>query len=280
MPDKAIFVAKVMNWIDRQMSSLGGAVDANLADLLSFVRRHRVGVYGTIIFHLLIAIIILTFKLGSLQTQNNLPVVINFEKEAIPPEILKQEIKKEMEQLRRELAKVNYTKTDLKNAAADVSSEKKDLDKSLTDDRNTKTDELYDEAKRLQERLEAGKSNLEKLEQGNNAIQPSAGQEMSPKSSKAPNPGKVLVNYSLGGRKAFRLPVPAYTCEGGGEVKVIIEVNRIGYVTSARVDNSNSSSDDCLWEGALRSARMSRFLAQEGGSNSQTGFILYRFIPQ
>lgn len=269
-----------MNWIDKQMASLGEVAEHKFSSLASFIRRHRMGVYGTIIFHLIIAIVILTLKLGSLHTQYNQPVVINFEKEAIPPEILKQEIKKEMAQLKQELAKVNYSKMDFRNAAADVSSESKDLNKSLTDDRNTKTDELYDEAKKLQERLDAGKANLEKLEQGENAVQPPAGQEVAKKATKATNPGKVLVNYSLGGRKAFRLPVPAYTCEGGGTVKVLIEVNQQGYVTSAKVDNSSSSSDDCLWDGALRSARSSRFQIQEGGASSQSGFILYRFIPQ
>ncbi len=269
-----------MNWIDKQMAALGGAVENRFSSLASFLRRHRVGVYGTIIFHLLIVVGVLTVKLGSIHHLNDQSVVINFEKESVPPEILKQEIKKELDQLKQELAKVNYAKADFRNAAADVSDKSKDLDKSLPDDRNTKTDELYDEAKKLQERLEAGKANLEKLEQGDNAMQPPAGKENVKKPAKSPNPGKVLVNYDLGGRKAFRLPVPAYTCEGGGEVKVIIEVNRQGYVTSAKVDNGSSSPDDCLWEGALRSAKLSRFQIQEGGPASQSGFILYRFIPQ
>jgi len=268
-----------MNWIDRKMALLGGAVERRARDLGLFCGKHRVGIYGTIIFHLLLVILFLTLKLTSLSEQNKSPISIEFEKEQTDPVLLKQEILQEMAQLRQEIAALGSS--DLRNASADVSSESKTDKQPLSDDRETKADKLYDEARQLQERLEAGKANLAKLEDGEDAEQEPKGQEPSHKTGKVVAAGKVLVNYDLGGRKAFRLPVPAYTCQGGGEVKVIIEVSKQGYVVNARVEGKNSNADECLWISALKSARMSRFQIIDNPTTGQTsGYILYRFIPQ
>ena len=261
------------------MSSLGGAVESNLRNLGLFFRRHQVGIYGTIIVHLLLAILFLSLKLTTISQENKNPILISFEKEQINPDIVKEEVLREMAELKRQIAA--FDKTDLRNASADISDKSKSDNQPLSDDRDTKADKLYDEARALQEKLEAGKANLAKLEEGEDAIQEPKGQESGSKKGKVASPGKVLVNYDLGGRKAFRLPVPAYTCEGGGEVRVIIEVNKQGYVVNARVEGKSSNADECLWTSALRSAKMSRFQIIENPTASQaSGYILYRFVPQ
>ena len=80
--------------------------------------------------------------------------------------------------------------------------------------------------------------------------------------------GRVTVSFSLVDpvRHARHLVVPAYQCEGGGEVVVRITVNRAG--------------DDCMRETAVRAARNSVFDINDAAPARHTGTITYIFIPQ
>jgi len=94
--------------------------------------------------------------------------------------------------------------------------------------------------------------------------------------------GRVTVSFSLVNplRTAVNLYIPAYRCQGGGEVAVNIVVNRNGNVTSAAVDRSQSSSDACLTEMAVTAAYASRFNLDPSAPESQKGTIYYIFIAQ
>ena len=73
------------------------------------------------------------------------------------------------------------------------------------------------------------------------------------------------------------LEVPAYQCEGGGEVVVGITVNPSGEVVAAKVA---SGGDDCMREAALEAARNSLFNIDDSAPARQSGTITYLFIPQ
>lgn len=91
--------------------------------------------------------------------------------------------------------------------------------------------------------------------------------------------GRVTVSFSLKNpvRQSVDLSVPAYRCEGGGEVVVAIVVNRAGEVVSARVAEGG---DDCMREAALHAARVSSFNIDSSAPARQQGTITYTFIPQ
>lgn len=78
-------------------------------------------------------------------------------------------------------------------------------------------------------------------------------------------------------RTSRSLNIPAYRCEGGGDVVVEITVNRAGEVVNARVQ---SGGDECMRESALRAARVSRFNIDQSAPARQQGTITYIFIPQ
>ena len=96
--------------------------------------------------------------------------------------------------------------------------------------------------------------------------------------------GPSVVSYSLDGRKASRLSIPAYRCMGGGEVTVLITVDPQGNVLNAKIYDDVSSSDPCLREFAVRAARLSRFSALPQNKirelPRQKGEIVYKFIAQ
>jgi hypothetical protein len=62
---------------------------------------------------------------------------------------------------------------------------------------------------------------------------------------------------------------------------VLIEVNQEGSVVSASVDATKSSyTDACLADEALASAYLCKFSAKSAAPKKQSGWIVYRFIPQ
>ena len=91
--------------------------------------------------------------------------------------------------------------------------------------------------------------------------------------------GRVTVSFSLTDPVRTRryLEVPAYQCEGGGEVVVGITVNPSGEVVAAKVA---SGGDDCMREAALEAARNSLFNIDDSAPARQSGTITYLFIPQ
>ena len=92
--------------------------------------------------------------------------------------------------------------------------------------------------------------------------------------------GPSVVSYTLDGRKASHLKIPAYRCYGAGDVTVIITVNNSGAVVAAKVMDEISADDKCLRDFAVRAARLSRFSASQTAPANQKGEILYRFIAQ
>ena len=91
--------------------------------------------------------------------------------------------------------------------------------------------------------------------------------------------GSVLISYWLPGRRNVSLYMPAYQCEGGGEVTVNITVNRNGKVVSASMKESSTNSS-CINDMAILAARNSRFNVDDTGSDKQSGTITYIFVPQ
>jgi TonB family protein len=89
-----------------------------------------------------------------------------------------------------------------------------------------------------------------------------------------------VLSWSLDGRKATHLPIPAYRCVGAGEVTVIITVNTQGTVVDAKIDDGASSKDGCLRSFATRAARLSKFNASTTAPARQMGTITYLFIAQ
>ena len=148
----------------------------------------------------------------------------------------------------------------------------------LRDDRFKNPNQVYDEARELQRKLDASRAAALR-EQGSDDVA-SADKDNLPDSNAPQYKGPSVISYSLDGRKSISLPVPAYKCQGGGDVSVQITVNRKGYVVAAQVIESVSSSDECIVRSAIAAAKRSRFRASTTAPEKQVGEIVYRFIAQ
>ena len=235
-------------------------------------KEKKVGFYSTVIFHLVVLIIFLLTAIHGVVSEET-SFVLDFSK---LEELEKIEKLEEMKaQASKELDDLLSGKTSAsayRNVAVDRST------RALKDDRFKNPNQVYDEARELQRKLDASRAAALK-EQGSDDAAASTKDNL-PDSNASQYKGPSVISYSLDGRKSISLPVPAYKCQGGGDVSVQITVNRKGYVVSAAVIESVSSSDECLVRSAVAAAKRSRFRASTTAPEKQVGEIVYRFIAQ
>lgn len=232
----------------------------------------KAGLLATATVHLAVLVILLATGLGySLSKENTF--VLDFSKyeemERIQEEIEKLQKEAEFQQaisekLERDLASAPSVRNVAVNRAA------------LKDDRGTDAEQLYKDAERLQQELANGFT----VNEDDVASPAPERREQPEEKEESVYSGPSVISYYLEGRKASRLPIPAYRCMGGGEVTVLISVDPTGTVVAAKVDESCSSSDGCLRAFAIRAARISKFSASPDAPPKQNGNIVYQFIAQ
>ena len=233
----------------------------------------KAGLYLTIIVHLVILIILLSYSIARQVIPDN-SFVIDFSREEqrerlLKEQQLKEEVAKELDRLLSMQAK-DPVSSQIRNVATERSSA------NLKDDRNTDTKKLYEEAKELQKKLDRTRKSTQEQEDSDKTVT----YTKKDKDSGEKYTGPSVLSWSLDGRKPISLPVPAYKCQESGEVYIIIIVNQKGYVVGTRINESLSSDNKCLREEALKAAGRSRFNTSLSASKQQTGEIVYSFIAQ
>ena len=230
----------------------------------------KAGLYITAIIHLAVIIVLLLCQIGySVQRENSF--VLDFTKqEEKEEEVKKEELHRSaIAQLESMLATARSQP--VRNVTVNRS--------QLKDDRNTDADQLYRDAERLAQDLKDGQNR--KIEDPEDFVREPVTKPAESKPRKQETySGPSVLSWSLDGRKATHLPIPAYRCIGAGEVTVIITVNNQGTVVDAKVDDGASSSDGCLRSFATRAARLSKFNASSTAPARQMGTITYLFIAQ
>ncbi len=229
----------------------------------------QAGLYITVSIHLAVIIVLLAVRIGFEVQQEN-SFVMDFtaqeEVERLQQRIRMQErVEAQLEQM------LSDQGVPVRNVTVDQS--------TLKDDRGTNAEELYKEAERLAKELQEGQHKADDTPDSFAAVQEEKKEKK--KEEAKPYSGPSVLSWSLDGRRASRLPIPAYRCYGAGEITVIITVNNRGDVVNAKVDDSTTSSQDgCLRTFAIRAARLSKFSASPEAPARQMGTITYAFIAQ
>lgn len=227
----------------------------------------QAGIYITAIVHVAVIIVLLLIQIGSEWKKEN-SFVLDFTK-------MEEQEKQEQEKVFRELTAEKLD--ELIAAAQSIPIRNVAVDRSsLKDDRGTNAEELYKEAERLAQELKDG----QKQTIDDEIVAAPVTKKEDKKQETKPYSGPSVLSWSLDGRKASHLPIPAYRCYGAGEVTVTIAVNNKGDVINAKVNESLSSSDKCLNEFAIRAARLSKFSSSQTAPARQMGTITYAFIAQ
>ena len=228
----------------------------------------RAGLYITVIVHLVVLIKLMAVQLGAVIKKEN-SFVLDFTKA------------EQIEKLEKELALTQAINERLNEMLAGGYEPVRNVvvDRSaLKDDRHSAEDaeQLYKDAEKLKEDLQK----MPEVPEDNEIVAETTPRKKEEPRKEAKYSGPSVLSYELEGRKASRLPIPAYRCIGAGEVKVNITVDKQGTVVGAKVDEGSSSSDGCLRSFAIRAARMSKFSMSTTAPDRQQGYIIYQFVAQ
>ena len=232
----------------------------------------KAGLYITVSVHLAVIVVLLVVRIGyEVQRENSF--VLDFTQQ--------EEMERQQEQAELHEMAAQDLERMLQAAAALRGAEMRNVavDRSaLKDDKGIDADQLYRDAERLAQELRDGQPRQEEDPDAFAATQPTPAKEE--KEEPRVYSGPSVLSWSLDGRKASHLPIPAYRCYGAGEVTVIITVNNQGKVVNAKVDDKLSTADNCLRTFATRAARLSLFSASPTAPARQMGTITYAFIAQ
>ena len=236
-------------------------------------KEDRAGLYLTVIFHLTVIIVLLLYSIDTTLRREE-SFVLDFSKQEEierkeKEEVFKEDISRRLDEM---IAAARSSSAPIRNIAVDAGNTQ------LKDDRGTDAEQLYKDAARLAKDLKNGQKDAIEEDARNETVEMQH-QKKSDENKKEYS-GPSVVSYTLDGRKASHLKIPAYRCYGSGDVTVIITVNNAGQVVKAEVMDGISSDDQCLRNFAVRAARLSRFSASQTAPPNQKGEILYRFIAQ
>ena len=229
----------------------------------------QAGLYITVSIHLAVIIVLLAVRIG-FEVQRENSFVMDFTAQ------------EEVERLQQRIRMQERVEAQLEQMLSDQGVPVRNVtvnQSTLKDDRGTNAEELYKEAERLAKELQEGQHKADDTPDSFAAVQEEKKEKK--KEETKPYSGPSVLSWSLDGRRASRLPIPAYRCYGAGEITVIITVNNRGDVVNAKVDDSTTSSQDgCLRTFAIRAARLSKFSASPEAPARQMGTITYAFIAQ
>lgn len=235
---------------------------------------HRVGLSAMIICYLVLGIVFVGSKIILNDKPHLQGIYIDLQDlETLAEEKERLEREVEMKQLQ-----ANMDWSSVRN----LTSNEALLNENLKDDRGTRTEALNASAREIAEGMESNRAAYEAglaeaeviLDKGR-----AKSEDKTTEGQDSKFKGNVTVSFVLKDpvRTKRHLVVPAYRCEGGGEVVVAITVNRGGEVTAAKVV---SGGDESMREAALDAAWKSLFNIDMSAPERHNGTITYLFIPQ
>lgn len=234
---------------------------------------HRRGIMGTVIFHLLLGIFLLSMEISRVSVHQEMEIVM----EAPDPEEMQ---KREEEQQKKEEIRQKSAAAEVEKMLRSIAVNENIKKQEQTIDIEKYVDEIREEISENGEggRYKADRDKHYKQDSLQN-LRDRKEQELDSLKSTF-YAGESSVSYNLKDRYARFLPIPVFKCEFGGKVVVEILVNPKGVVQKAVVLEAQSQADDCLWRVAADAALRSRFNVKPDASALQKGTITYNFVKQ
>ena len=234
-------------------------------------KENRIGLYTTIIFHLVVLIFLLIYSIGA-SIKKESSFILDFTQQE-KQELIKQqeELKEFKDRVSKELdAMIAAAPTPtVRNAVVDANAIKARAEREAL-------------GRSVEEALAANRRKALEAEEDEVATEDNPDAGGGEEEGEAHEySGPSVLSYDLEGRKAVMpMPIPAYKGFGGGDVAVAIYVNRAGRVIKAQIIESASSKDKSRWSWAEKAATRTRFSRSDSAPDPQKGSIVYRFIAQ
>ena len=257
---------------------------------MKYLKDHRNGIIGTLLFNGFILIILILFGFTTpLPLPEEEGVMINFGYE----ETGAGEIEPESNAKTENTDPVNETSKsapseskesqltqDIEEAPEVVKTPEKTNEKSKEDIEREKQEE---ERQKLENSLSNSFNNSNNsnnsTSQGKNGVKGNQGDPSGDKNTHGKGQGNKGISFSLNGRKANSLPKPAYKSNEGGIVVVEITVDPNGNVKTATPGMPGSTTNNtALLQAAKEAALKTKFNKKNGAPSKQIGSITYHFI--
>lgn len=246
---------------------------------LDWFERHKYGVVGTLVLHTLV---LLTLASRQLRTEPTEEEFSELRVEMAPPMT-----EDEFRELEQQLAEGLPAKAfeEVKATSSNITAERT-VAQRLDAGTRQRIESGVEEELRALEQAEFDRLAEERRERGEEIEMPELDPSKWDKANymeQAEEPVKVegatAVWHDLKDRAERRIHIPAYLCTGQGQVVIRVAVDADGRVRRAEPDVARSTtSDDCMVEHALSSAREARFAPS--ANTDQQGAIYYLFMPQ
>jgi hypothetical protein len=253
------------------------------------VRKYNgkiVGILGTVIVHLIAAIIFMSFQLQGLKTKAKKIEKFEIEFAAIEE---KKVIEKPVKLPPTSIENVLHDDAEMLNIARNLSS-KSDEKIDAKDYIDKVKEELIQSGKLGTDNyLDASRGNSQMTENDQFTLENQKDKEKEKQEDKAKEAERMAANYKgptriyydLQGRNHTYLPIPIYKCQGSGKVVLIIEVDQKGIVENASImEGESTAKDECLIETAVGTALVSRFESDLNAPRIQKGTLTYIFVAQ
>lgn len=239
-----------------------------------------IGIIGTIIIHLIAAIIFMSAKLSSVYTERQSEFLVEFQpdQEFVEDDIVEVPVTLE------ELFEGDERFTDIiRNIASP-----QDIEIDKEDYINRVKEEMIAEGKLGEDNyIDRQNKILAEMDEGDTAFEPAEEdsldltENLSANELAASYDGPTRVYYNLAGRYHLNLPIPIYKCENAGLVVINIIVDPNGDITGFSYNELQSStSSECLYEAAINAIKRTRFNPDPSAPKKQEGTITYQFVAQ
>jgi TonB family protein len=280
--------------------------------MLEFLKKHKKGILGTIAFHGVLMILILSFGFSTpLPLPQEKGIMINFgnmpdasgstelQKSEKETKVQKQQEQSQPQQSQAKQQEAEDIITQDNEAAPAVKDKQETQKKEQKQPEPTKEQDTKQQKEQQQQKeqteperevnknaLYPGKSNEESGEsegetegQGNQGRE--SGTPYSDNHANVDSKGMGNMNYSLSGRNPESLPKPEYNYQVEGKVVVEITVDKYGNVTKAVAGVKGSTTlDENLLKAAKKAALNAKFDRDPNAPAYQKGTITYYFRLQ
>lgn len=249
--------------------------------MLDFIERHKEGLLGTIIIHLVVVTVILIMKINSIQNKES-ALTVNLLSEEQVQELVDPTEKKEQPVQNKPM----YTPAEKEFLQA-RNIGNNEANQKATDRIDQMVNDIKNELNIKDPSPSERKTSSPQSSPSEDALPDKSSKEEKTKIIRNTTgirtfyKGPTTVSYYLEGRFDVRLPIPVYKCQGNGKVVMEIDVNQEGYIVKYEVDRTKSTiPDDCILETAQKAARTTRFNTTDNGPSIQHGSLTYIFIAQ
>jgi outer membrane biosynthesis protein TonB len=255
-------------------------------DFLNFVDRYRYGILAVLLAYISIFLYLQISsyeKIYTIEVWDKKAILEKDEvKIEIKPENIEIENERKIEDVKSITKDLNDTRQkSLKDWTENKPSSAKDIEKKVKE----LEAQFYKETGESEKRNKIIENQKNKISNDLTTKKTSKDQVAKPGGDKV-FAGNVMVEWSLKNRSPhlnnnWYVRNPGYTCGEGasGVVTLKIKVDQAGNVLHASV-LSNTGSNPCMVEQALKYAQLSRFAYSELAPTSQEGIIKYTFVSQ